>query len=217
MARQAPGLRAPTPGDVSHVPRVDRDGPWQRCVDNHHPQPWYFSSRDTATDPGRFDLATPNGTCYLAATPAAAIIERVADPDTDDPAPVTAAALAALRVWSGRLDDGHGMADTTVASVPRLTAEVATVVPYDLPHAWADALAADGAAGLLYRARFASDQAVALFGRAGFPDPNAPGDLRDRGRLRSRPATDHLASLPPAFRGDAVASLDAFDTGRPPR
>jgi hypothetical protein len=197
---------------------MTREGPWYRCVDDDHAQPWWFSARDTTPDPGRFDLRAPRGTCYLAENPAGAIIERVAEPDADDPAPVTVDALSALRIWSGQLDDGSGLADTTVASVPRLTGELATIVPYDLPHAWVDALDGSGASGILYRARFASVSAVGLFGPAGAPEPDDTDDPRHRGTFRRAPATAFLADLPPAFRGDAVDGIDGFVRGpAPPR
>lgn len=78
--------------------------------------------------------AAPAGTCYLAASPAAAIIERTADSDADQPPVLSSRALAALRVWSGAVDSARNLADTTQASVATLTSEIATVVPYDL--AW---------------------------------------------------------------------------------
>ena len=70
----------------------------------------------------------------------AVVTENVSDsaPDTG--------LIAALTVWSGRLHDGSGLANTTVASTPRLILESSTVVPYDLPHDRADAFAADGIA-----------------------------------------------------------------------
>ncbi len=89
-----------------------------------------------ASDP---DLVEPDGTCHLAASASCWIIERVAEPEDDDPPPPTIGELAELRVWSGPLDDGRELADTTVASARRLTAELATIVPFDaLTWPWAD-------------------------------------------------------------------------------
>lgn len=216
MTRQRVGLRAPREGDPAQLPRIHDDGPWHRCIDGRHAQPWWFSTRTDNNDPGRFDLPTPSGTCYLAGDPAAAIIERCAEPDADDPPPPTTRMLAGLRVWSGTLDDGSQLADTTRASVPRLTAELATVVPFDLPHAWADAMALAGARGLLYTSRFASELALALFGLAGAPDPNDRNDPRSAGALRPSGALDHLDELPPALRAVAVEDLDGFTPGPSP-
>lgn len=212
-SRQRVGLRSPKPGDAEAVPRVVRGGPWHRCVDQRHEQPWWFSTRTGNTDPGRFDLESPLGTCYLAASPVAAILEVCADPDADDPPPPTTRMIAALRVWSGRLDDGSRLADTTVASTPRLTVELSTVVPYDLPHEWADALNANGASGLIYTARFGSDDALALYGPKGSPDPDRPDDPRAAGVLEPAPATDHEADLPPAMRPVPALDADEYERG----
>ena len=87
------------------------------------------------------------------------------DSDAHDPPPPTTRLIAPLIVWSGRLHDGSGLADTTVVSTPRLTRTLSTSVPYNLPHDRADALADDGASGLIFAARFGSDEELALFGR----------------------------------------------------
>lgn len=215
-SRPQVGLRSPRPGDAGAVPRVVRDGPWHRCVDQRHQQPWWFSTRTGTDDPGRFDLQSPAGTCYLAASQVAAILEVCADPDAADPPPPTTRLIAALLVWSGRLHEGSGLADTTVASTPRLTVELSTVVPYDLPHEWADALAGDGAAGLIYTARFGSDAALALFGREGPPDPDVPDDPRNAGVLTPTPAADYAADLPLAMRPVPALNAGEYDRAPPP-
>lgn len=215
-SRQQVGLRRPGPGDAGAVPRVVRDGPWHRCVDRRHEQPWWFSSRTGNDNPGRFDLEAPAGTCYLAARPVAAILEVCADPDALDPPPPTTRLIAALTVWSGRLHDGSGLADTTVACTPRLTLELSTVVPYDLPHGWADALAADGASGLISTARFGSDDVLALFGPEGQPEPDVPDDPRVAGVLTPTPATDHAGDLPLAMRPVPALDADEYDRAPPP-
>ena len=103
------------------------------------------------------------------------------------------------------------LADTTVAPEPSLTAELATVVPYDLPWAWANAFDAAGRAGLLYRARFALEESVALFGDAGEPRDAAPAAARTA-------AMDRYTALPPAFRAvvGTVGPFDALERGAPP-
>lgn len=78
-----------------------------------------------------------------------------------------------------------------MAAVPGLTAELATMVPYDLPWQWADALHTDGRSGIVYRSRFGQDDAVALFGPAGIP-PDAPGATR-------QPALAYRDEFPSAF------------------
>lgn len=102
-------------------------------------------------------------------------------------------ALAELSVWRAEQVPAarRRLADVTVASVPGLTTEVSTTVPYTLTWQWADALHEVGNSGMLYTARFGMDEAVALFGPAGVP-ADAPAATRAA-------AVTHLASLPGEF------------------
>lgn len=212
MARQRPGLRPPVPGDGAKVPTTGRRRPLWRACSATHPQPWWFSSRDQATDPGRFDLVRPGGTCYWALSAAGAVLEATADPDQLDPPVMTIHALAQLKVWrAGSVRMARsGLADTTRPSVPRLTGELGTIVPYDLPWQWADEFAHHERSGIVYRARFSLDESVALFGPSGIP-PDPPA--ADRG-----PATAIVAQLPPAFRAGigTVGALDALPRATAP-
>lgn len=108
--------------------------------------------------PPTIRLRSPRGTCYWALSAPAAVIEVTSDPDQLDPPVLTLAALERLAVWQA-LDVPAArskLADSTRAAVPGLTAELSTIVPDDIPWAWADALDADGRHGLLYVARVAS-------------------------------------------------------------
>lgn len=213
MSRQASGLRPPRSGDAAAVPATSRRRPLWRASASAYDQPWFFSSRDTAVDPGRFDLESPHGTCYWAVSAAAAIIEFTADPDALDVPALVAADLDDVTVWVAEnvpAARSPRLADTTVASVPTLNGEIATTVPHDLPWQWADAFHADGRTGIVYRGRFASDDAVALFGRAGVPD-DAPAATRTA-------ATGHIDELPPAFTAhiSSVGSIADFQSAPPP-
>lgn len=213
MPRQSSGLRPPRPGDAVDVPSTSRRRPLWRASATTHDQPWFFSSRDTADDPGRFDLESPHGTCYWAMSAAAAIIEFTADPDALEPPALVADDFNNVAVWVAAdvpAARSPRLADTTVASVPTLNGEIATIVPFDLPWQWADDFHADGRTGILYRGRFASDDAVALFGPAGAPD-NAPAATRGA-------ATDHIGDLPLAFTThiSTVGSIADFDLGPAP-
>lgn len=214
MARQATGLRRPGEHDAGSVPSTSRRRSLWRACDRAHPQPWFFSARDTTVDPGRFDLAEPAGTSYWALTPGGAIIETTADPDALDPPAIVLTDLARLTVWEGRRIPRarqRRLADLTVASLPHLTAEIATVVPYAIPWAWADAFHADGRTGICYRGRFSNDDAVALFGRSGVP--------LDAPQAVPTPATDHYDALPDGFKTHAgpTGGLATFRRGAPPR
>lgn len=212
MTRQKAGLRAPRPGDAKKVPSTWRRRPLYRAVADSHTQPWWYSTRTGNPDPGRFDLESPRGTCYWALSPASALIERTTDPDQSDEPVLTLDALRRLRVWKA-VDVPAArskLADTTRPSVPGLTAEISTIVPYDLSWAWADAFHADGRNGILYRARFAMDESVALFGDSGVPD-EAP----EAGRSS---AVSYADTLPLGFRAGlgAVGDLDTLERAPAP-
>lgn len=211
--RQHPGLRPPELGDGNAVPRIRALGPWHRCVDRRHPQPWWFSTRTANNEAGRFDLEHPNGSCYLAASPVAAIVERIAEPDAEVPIRPTVGELEALSVWTGPLDGPPNVADTRVLSVPSLTGEIDTITPYGIPWAWADEFDACGAGGLLYRARFGRATALALFGPASSAEqaPTSAGQLADASAL------DFLTELPAALQPSAVGDRREFTDAPPPR
>jgi hypothetical protein len=124
--------------------------------------PWWFSS----SAHGRFDLDPPRGTCYLADDEVGALLEVLGPIAVVSP------------VWAGRLSMWHlglpqqcSAADTTVRAARGfgVTAELASITPYDLPQRWAAAFAAVGLQGVRYRVRHdpGGSRALALFGAAG--------------------------------------------------
>jgi hypothetical protein len=124
--------------------------------------PWWFSS-DGA---GRFDLFPPRGTCYLADDEMGALLEVLG------PVSVVSPGWAKrFSVWLLALPDQCSAADTTVRAARGfgVTAELATMTPYDLPQRWAAAFAAAGYQGVRYRVRHdpGGSRALALFGAAG--------------------------------------------------
>lgn len=133
----------------------------------HDLNPWWFSN----SLEGRFDLSTPNGTCYLASTPQAATRERVG-PD------LAAAGHVAASVMHGRVISALLIPETVRAANLDsdraghrygITSELATMVGYAVPQAWAHVLHAAGFGGLVARLRFSpsGQQGVALFGEGG--------------------------------------------------
>lgn len=147
--RAFPELEEP-PGLVFRVVRRDRG-------------PWWFSS----TLEGRFDLAAPAGTCYLACDPVAALFEVVGR----TLGWVTEEFLAARRLIHLPLPGSPRLADLTSrgAAPFGITLEIGTIVPYSLPQAWALRLAEAGFVGLVSFLRHdpAANRGVALFGRSG--------------------------------------------------
>jgi hypothetical protein len=124
--------------------------------------PWWFSSDAH----GRFDLPKPRGTCYLADDEVGALLEVIG------PVIVVSPAWARrLSLWHLGLPHQCSAADTTVRAARGfgVTAELASITPYDLPQRWAAAFAAAGHQGVRYRVRHdpAGTRALALFGAAG--------------------------------------------------
>jgi hypothetical protein len=130
--------------------------------------PWWFSS----SGDGRFDLAPPDGTCYLAFAPCTAI--REAAGETLVQAGWVSAVFAADRCVS-RLTAPRTttLADTSHDDAAQygLTCELGTITPYTLARVWAQAFA-QTFRGLVYQSRFTtgSTRAVALFHAGGVAD-----------------------------------------------
>lgn len=133
---------------------------------------WWFSSGGE----GRFDLAPPEGTCYLATDAYAAIREasRLGPVSTDW------VAARELREVAPP-DPGARLAVTTRQAAGRygVTVELVTLVPYDRPRRWAAAFRAHGFDGVRHQLRHdqrARPSGVALFGPAGAADlPDGTG------------------------------------------
>lgn len=127
--------------------------------------PWWFGS----SMQGRFDLPLPEGTCYLAADELAALLELIG-PDCEGGA-VSSDFLRIRRVRELKVPRDLGLSDLTSrrASGFGITAEIATLVPYELPQAWAARLRQAGAEGLIYWLRHdpSRTEGFALFGPHG--------------------------------------------------
>jgi len=127
--------------------------------------PWWFGS----SMQGRFDLAEPEGTCYLATDAISALLE-VIGPDLEKGA-ISAELLKARSLRKLRLPDELDLADLTSREAVRfgVTAEIGTIVPYGCPQAWAAGLRAAGSPGVAYWPRHDPSRkiAVALFGSHG--------------------------------------------------
>lgn len=144
---------------------------------------WYFSSDGG----GRFDLAPPNGTCYLATDEYAAIREasRVG--------PVSMEWVKAREIRTIEAPEGH-FAQISHRRAGRfgLTNELVTITPYTLPQQWAAAFHARGHAGIRHFLRH--DQrgrasGVSVFG------PGGPGEGADSARERLTPERVRAAGV----------------------
>jgi hypothetical protein len=150
------------PGDLTGFPRVT---PPRRLVRvcRASRRTWWFSSDGS----GRFDLAPPLGTCYLATDSYAAIREAT----RLGPVSTQWVHDRELREISPP-DPRARLAATTHAVAGRfgVTMELATVVPYELPRRWAAAFQAHGFDGIRHQLRHdqrARPSGVALFGPTG--------------------------------------------------
>ncbi len=127
--------------------------------------PWWFGS----SMGGRFDLAEPEGTCYLATDEISALLE-VFGPDLEG-GTISLDFLASRSLRKLRLPGELDLADLTSREAVRfgITAEIGTLVPYERPQEWAATLRANGSPGLTYWPRHdpAHHLAVALFGPHG--------------------------------------------------
>ena len=123
--------------------------------------PWWFGS----TMSGRFDLALPNGTCYAAEEALAALLEVIG------PGPVTQEFVSSRRLRKLSVPQAWRLADSCArrASKFGVTAEIGTLLPYDLPQAWAQHLHQAGFGGIAYWLRHdpARSRGYAFFGKAG--------------------------------------------------
>jgi hypothetical protein len=118
---------------------------------------------------GRFDLPEPEGTCYLAGDPLAALLELIG-PELESGA-VSEDFLRGRRLRELRAPEKIELADLTTrqASGFGVTAEIGSIVPYSLPQAWAVRLRAAGSGGLIYWLRHDPSRGAgyALFGPHG--------------------------------------------------
>jgi hypothetical protein len=112
-------------------------------------EPWWFSSSGA----GRFDLAEPGGTCYLADDPLIGVLEVLSHGTVDGMA-VSEAFLAERRVRRLPLPGPARFADATDGRGRGfgVTREIHDVGDYSLPQAWAAAWHAHGFDGVRYLA-----------------------------------------------------------------
>lgn len=214
MSRQLPTLgEPPADGDLTKFPgwslKVSFDL-WR--VVRAGRGPWWFGSSLA----GRFDLPGPRGTCYLASDPLTALLELIG-PEMADGGVVPEGSLANRRLRQLRVPEAKRLADAISRRAAKwVTAEIHTIVPYELPQLWAHAWDAVGFEGVRYFVRHDPSRDgfdVALFGAAGerrswkrgreqVIDSTVQQDLLDRCGVRvvPRPSKHSLTFVDPARR-----------------
>ena len=158
---------------------LNRPGPDRGC--------WHYASRGTSATSntgGRFDLVSPRGTCYFAATELAAARERLGRPGN-----VVSADEVTNRIVTKVRCHLAPIANLLDIDAARhgVTRELTSAVPYTMSQQWAEAFDAVGFAGIHYQPRFSTDDvsALAVFGHGGVPKPLPP-------IIASRPMADVL-------------------------
>lgn len=143
--------------------------------------PWWFASAPG----GRWDLAKPYGTVYLADSPEAALRERIGRV-LSRRLRLTDAEVDASRVSELHVPGNVRLADLCSgrAADYGITREIHTVTPYAVTRAWAAAFHDAGMGGVRYDARFSTGRAraYAVFGDAGtrsWPDDPTPLNGRE--------------------------------------
>lgn len=168
MTRQKIAQHGPMPGsNLSLTPSVEyeKGSEFFRAHSQQH-DPWYFSS----SMQGRFDLPEPQGTCYLATNPGAAVREVLGDrlsqsgrlPQSIAEGRVISRLSLPCSVHSAHISHHD-------AFILGITGELTTMPSYEVPQAWAQALYKAGFGAITYRPRFSPGDslALALFGDAG--------------------------------------------------
>ncbi|MGI8868223.1 MAG: RES domain-containing protein [Mycobacteriales bacterium] len=205
-----PALADPS-GDLSRFPRW-RLGP-QRLVYRAHRRergPWWFASGSA----GRFDLESPRGTCYLAATPEAAFRERWGRKLADQRV-ITASEADETVVSTLHVPQRVALADMRSRRAVDfgVTREISTIVPYAKRQAWAGALADAGHGGIRYDARFSTAPSAVSY--AVFGDGGAAAGASDAtptsGRGAAEAAHVLVVNIPAVT---AISILDPSDQDR---
>ncbi len=199
-SRQTAALPEP-PEDLARFPTLQVDGVWFRAHRVGRGAWWFAHDLQ-----GRFDLAPPDGTCYLGSDVEVAVRERLGE--TLVQAGMIAAPEAERMVVS-RLRVSAEVADTTTrdASDFGVTRELATITPYALTQRWAAALSTAGYDGLTYWPRFALGSllySLGLFGQAGAdatrptdPDPMPGRKAAEAARVAVVGIPRSLPTIPP--------------------
>ena len=173
----------PPAGDLADFPdrRFTTRRRWWRC---HRDDlgVWFYASAPQADDPGggRWDVPTPDGTCYLADSDVGALLE-VAGPDLHDHGFVTEDFLSARSVSTVQLPHATRAADLHSDDVASfgVTTELTGAISYLMTRLWAAAWQRDGFQGISHQLRFRPNTSgLALFGPAGPADHDVRGPVQ---------------------------------------
>lgn len=132
--------------------------------------PWWFCTCGDC----RFDLPADHptglGTLYAGSDPITGVLE-VIGPEMME-RPISRQFLSDRTIWTVGYDRAVELADVSYERALGfgVTNELSTMVPYDVPQAWAEAFVGEDFDGIRYRTRFSTGQeptGIALFDEAG--------------------------------------------------
>lgn len=209
--RQQVAQRAPDPDRDYRAFPATRFAAGRVLYRQHHGErgAWWFCGDGS----GRFDLAAPDGTCYLALSRPAALRELVG-PDLGAAGVIPSSVLAGRVISRLPLPEPVRAANVSSNRASNrfgVTAELATMTPYAIPRQWAAVLHGAGFGGIAVTLRFSAGRSAGLawFGPAGEntawpadPEPLDCVTLARRMRLRvvEPPDTDQLTIIEPPAR-----------------
>jgi hypothetical protein len=161
-------------------------GPWWFCNVEHH-----IAEGEEGGSSCRFDLRSPDGTCYLSLRPEIALLERASRDQYDYPFVIEVAFLLnEVELHELMVPEQKSLAncvDTEAIGFGIDMSMFASPPPHHSPQAWAAMFHQVGFQGLWYLPRTnpaGSDLCVALF--------DAEGEREEWGSGRPSPVTDDL-------------------------
>jgi hypothetical protein len=175
--------------------------------------PWYFNS-STAQ---RFNLPSPEGTCYVATDVLTAVLERLGEQLADGP--ISADEIDRMHVASLELQARVTSALTghKKAAAFGCNREICTTEDYALTQEWASAFRALPVEAVSYESRLSSESkmnALALFGPEGDAGHPVRSQLSGRNAMRHAGLSNLIAPSRP--KGKTMKSLLAPDPLRRP-
>jgi hypothetical protein len=176
--------------------------------------PWWFCSDRRC----RFDLAWPDGTCYLAHDAVGAVLELIGPELAGGVVSMTF--LAERRLHHLTLDADVVLADTTSRRAVGfgVTNELANMADYATPQAWAAAWHRHHFGGVAYRLRFdpgATAGGVGLFGPSGQRDQPADTGVPIDEALCATLQRECGVTVAPHPRLDQLVVADALPAPHP--
>jgi hypothetical protein len=205
LPRSTPAQEGP-PASLSGIPSSRPTGTHWYREHGHRPSDrdggcWYFAALPAnPAAGGRFDLPTPDGTCYFANGARVAAMERVGR-FTAQHKPVPADLVDGRVVTTIATTSLPGTAVNLLAkraaSHFKVTGELFTMADYSVPQAWAAAIHQGGHQALVYTPRFSPHgRAIAVFGPEG-PQAQAVASTQPLRSVLGR-AGITIEAIPPA-------------------